>query len=71
MADGKAIDSFLPNVATIGRQLDAIRELAENHFNAHPDEVNWGDVGSSDLVVQHLADILAHYGQNPHGEKTA
>ena len=58
-----AINSFVANVGVIEKQLKAIGELAANHFETLPDSVTWGDVGSTDLVCQHLADILTHYNK--------
>lgn len=30
----------------IDTMLERLKALSENHFETHPDEINWGDVGT-------------------------
>lgn len=69
MSDGPAIQPFLKNVARIRKQLAALEELTENHFDVLPDDVNYGHVGSTDFVTQQLGSALAHWGADRSGEK--
>lgn len=45
-----ALNAFLGKKAEIDERLARLQALSDGHFNANPDEVNWGHVGS-----------LAHY----------
>ena len=45
-----ALNAFIGKKAEIDEMLTRLQGLSDEHFNAHPDEINWGHVG-----------ILEHY----------
>jgi len=49
-----ALDAFIAKKAEIDEMLTRLQALSDNHFEAHPDEINWGDVGTLD----HYASLL-------------
>ncbi|GAW85003.1 conserved hypothetical protein [Bathymodiolus platifrons methanotrophic gill symbiont] len=49
-----ALDTFLARKAEIDNALERLKALSDNHFNAHPDEINWGHVGD----LGHYAELL-------------
>ena len=49
-----ALNAFMAKKAEIDDLLAAIQEMSDDHFNAHPDNVNWGHVGT----LEHLALLL-------------
>jgi len=44
--NSKALDAFLAAKIEIDTMLERLKGLSDDHFNTHPDEVNWGHVGS-------------------------
>ncbi|WP_354689935.1 hypothetical protein [Lentibacter algarum] len=49
-----ALAAFLGKKAEIDEMLARLAHLSDNHFNSHPDEINWGDVGT----LEHYASLL-------------
>jgi len=49
-----ALDAFIAKKAEIDEMLTRLQQLSDNHFEAHPDEINWGDVGT----LEHYASLL-------------
>lgn len=49
-----ALDAFLAKKIEIDSMLARLHALSADHFNAHPDEINWGDVGT----LEHYASLL-------------
>jgi hypothetical protein len=49
-----ALNAFLGKKAEIDEMLARQQALSDNHFEAHPDEINWGDVGT----LNHYASLL-------------
>jgi len=47
-----ALDVFMRRKAEIDGMLTRLKTLSDEHFNRHPDEITWGDVGD-----------LAHYAE--------
>ena len=41
-----ALAAFIGKKAEIDEMLARLQALSDDHFNAHPDEVNWGHVGT-------------------------
>jgi hypothetical protein len=41
-----------------------LEALSDNHFNSHPDEINWGDVGA----LEHYASLLKRITDSAFGE---
>ena len=50
----KALESFLATKARIDLMLARIQTLSNDHFETHPDEINWSDVGT----LNHCASLL-------------
>ena len=53
-----ALSAFLRKVAEIETSLDALRTLAGDHFETHPDEINWTNVGTVEKIAADLAAAL-------------
>ncbi|MAY89477.1 MAG: hypothetical protein CML02_22515 [Pseudooceanicola sp.] len=49
-----ALNAFLGKKAEIDEMLARLQSLSDDHFNAHPDEINWGHVGT----LEHYASLL-------------
>ena len=49
-----ALSAFMAKKAEIDEMLTRLQTLSDDHFNAHPDEINWGDVGT----LEHYARLL-------------
>ena len=49
-----ALTAFTARKAEIDAMLARLQALSDDHFNAHPDEVNWGHVGT----LEHYASLL-------------
>lgn len=49
-----ALDAFLAKKAEIDTMLARLQALSADHFEASPDEVNWGHVGT----LGHYAELL-------------
>ena len=49
-----ALDAFLAAKAEIDALLERLAILSADHFETHPDEINWGDVGT----LNHYASLL-------------
>ena len=49
-----ALSAFIAKRAEIDEMLERLQALSADHFNAHPDEINWGDVGT----LEHCARLL-------------
>ena len=50
----KALESFVATKAQIDQMLARIQTLSDDYFDTHPDEINWGDVGT----LNHCASLL-------------
>ena len=53
-SNDKALDAFMTTKFQIEAMLERLRALSDDYFNTHPDEINWGDVGS----LNHYAGLL-------------
>jgi hypothetical protein len=49
-----ALNAFIGKKAEIDEMLARLQALSDDHFNAHPDEVNWADVGT----LEHYTSLL-------------
>jgi hypothetical protein len=49
-----ALTAFIAKKAEIDTMLARLQALSDDHFNCHPDEINWGDVGT----LEHYAGLL-------------
>ena len=52
--NSKALDAFIAAKAEIDTMLDRLKALSDDHFETHPDEINWGHVGT----LNHYASLL-------------
>jgi hypothetical protein len=59
-----ALNAFIGKKAEIDEMLARLQALSDDHFNAHPDEVNWGHVGT----LEHYASLLKRITDSAFGE---
>ena len=52
--NAKALDAFMATKAQIDVMLERLKALSDDHFETHPDEINWGHVGT----LNHYANLL-------------
>jgi len=52
--NSKALDFFMTTKFQIDTILERLHALSDDHFNTHPDEISWGDVGT----LNHYASLL-------------
>jgi hypothetical protein len=50
----KALDAFLAKKAEVDERLARLQALSDDHFEVHPDDVNWSHVDH----VAHYANLL-------------
>jgi len=55
-----ALAAFVTRKAEIDTMLARLQALSDNHFNALPDEINWGDVAT----LEHYAGLLKRVTDN-------
>ena len=63
----KALDAFLARKAEIDERLARLQALSDDHFEVHPDEVDWGhvgDLGRYAELLQRITDIA--FGEGEH-----
>ena len=53
-ATDNALDAFMTTKFQIDAMLGRLKALSDDHFNTHPDEINWGNVGT----LNHYASLL-------------
>lgn len=54
-----ALDTYLQRLPMILDKIEALRQLAANHFGHDPYAIHWGHVGDLGRVDQALDDLLA------------
>ena len=59
-----ALNAFIGKKAEIDEMLARLQALSDDHFNAHPDEVNWADVGT----LEHYGSLLKRITDSAFGE---
>jgi hypothetical protein len=52
--NSKALNAFLAAKIEIDSMLERLKTLSDDHFDTHPDEINWGDVGT----LTHYSSLL-------------
>ena len=52
--NSKALNAFVAAKIEIDGMLARLKTLSDDHFDTHPDEINWGDVGT----LNHYASLL-------------
>jgi len=55
--NSKALDAFLAAKAEIDAMLERLAALSADHFETHPDEIDWGDVGTLNHYRDRLREI--------------
>ncbi len=55
--DSKALDAFLATKFEIDAMLERLAALSADHFETHPDEINWGHVGTLNHYRAKLREI--------------
>ncbi|WP_323004728.1 MULTISPECIES: hypothetical protein [Pseudomonadota] len=64
-----ALDAFLAKKAEIDTMLARLQALSADHFEASPDEVNWGHVGTLGFYAEQLKRITdAAFKEGEHAE---
>ena len=59
-----ALEAFIGRKAEIDGMLARLQALSGEHFNAQPDEINWGHVGT----LEHYASLLKRITDSAFGE---
>ena len=59
-----ALAAFIEKKAEIDAMLARLQGLSDYHFDAHPDEINWGHVGT----LEHYASQLKRITDSAFGE---
>ena len=59
-----ALEAFIEKKAEIDAMLARLQGLSDDHFNAHPDEINWGQVGT----LEHYTSMLKRITDSAFGE---
>ena len=59
-----ALEAFIEKKAEIDAMLALLQMLSDDHFNAHPDEINWGHVGT----LEHYSSLLKRITDSAFGE---
>lgn len=57
-----ALNTYLQRLPMILDKIEALRQLADDHFGHSPDAIHWGHVGDLGRVDQALDDLLAIFG---------
>ena len=53
----KALDAFMTTKSEIDAMLERLKALSDDHFETHPDEINWGHVGTLNHYRDRLREI--------------
>ena len=60
----QALEAFIAKKLEIDEMLARLQALSDEHFNAQPDEINWGHVGT----LEHYASQLKELTNSAFGE---
>lgn len=60
----QALEAFIAKKIEIDDMLARLQALSDEHFNAQPDEINWGHVGT----LEHYASQLKELTNSAFGE---
>jgi hypothetical protein len=67
--NSKALDAFLAAKAEIDTMLARLAALSDDHFEASPDEITWGHVGTLNHYRDRLREISdAAFKEGEHAE---
>ena len=65
--NSKALDAFLAAKFEIDAMLERLAALSADHFDTHPDEIDWGDVGTLNHYRAKLREITdCAFGEGEH-----
>ena len=65
--NAKALDAFLAAKFEIDAMLERLAALSADHFDTHPDEIDWGDVGTLNHYRAKLREITdSAFGEGEH-----
>jgi hypothetical protein len=65
----KALAKFLSHKAEIDAMLERLQGLRDAHFDANPEEINWGDVGTLADMAKKLREISdSAFGEGEHAD---
>jgi hypothetical protein len=65
----KALDAFLAAKFEIDAMLARLQALSADHFETHPDEINWGHVGTLNHFRDRLREITdSAFREGEHAE---
>ena len=65
----EALSTFIATKAEIDTMLRRLQALSDEHFNTHPDEVSWGDVGTLQHHAARLREITdSAFREGEHAE---
>lgn len=65
-----ALDTYLLRLPMVLDKIEALRQLADDHFAHNPGAIHWGHVGDLGRVDQALDDLLAVFdGQAKRGRQ--
>ena len=65
----KALNAFLTAMREIDHMLARIKTLSDDHFDTHPDEIHWGDVGTLNRYSSLLRQITdSAFSEGEHAE---
>jgi hypothetical protein len=67
--NSKALAAFMARKAEIDTMLARLQGLSDEHFNAGPDQINWGDVGTLAHYATKLREITdSAFGEGEHAD---
>ena len=61
------LNAFLAVRAEVDTMLERLKALSDDHFETHPDEINWGDVGALNhytSLLRQITDSAFHEGEH-------
>ena len=65
----KALDAFLATKFEIDAMLERLAALSADHFEVHPDEIDWGHVGTLNHYRARLREITdSAFKEGEHAE---
>jgi hypothetical protein len=68
-ANEAATNAFIGTKADIDEMLARLASLSDDHFDTHPDEINWGHVGALEYYAGLLKRITdSAFGEGEHAE---
>jgi len=56
----QALEKFMSQIGEINGKLAELQEFADEHMGYHPDDINWGHVGTAGWFLEKLTEITDH-----------